>query len=203
MTRLGPSSVNEMIAAFVQAEFDSARFGRAYQFVLQSTGRNRSIIDHPDTTNADENRIRHGMLARVRGYPKATLFTRFPKKVTWHLLEFTSEEVGQFWYANWKTWITLSGGTRLVADGAANVDRIEVIEEGTTVNDNIKAVAKRLRNGETFPKIIVVGQRLQLPLVVIEGHTRATAYALVGPDTVTRVRVIAAISHQMDGWWLF
>jgi len=94
--RLGPSSVNEMIAAFVKGEYDSERFGSNYKALLGSTKYDRSIIDKPDSTNVDQNRIRHAMLQRIRGYPNRVLFQGFPRKgVTWHSIEFDNDEVGE------------------------------------------------------------------------------------------------------------
>jgi hypothetical protein len=37
----------------------------------------------------------------------------------------------------------------------------------------------------------------------LEGHTRATAYSMVGHDIAPKVRAIAAVAPQMDEWWLF
>jgi hypothetical protein len=193
-----------MIAAFVKGEFDSNRFGPDYRALLASTKYDRSIIDTPDVTNVDENRVRHAMLQRIRGYPKHVLFKDFPSAgVSWHSIEFENDEVGELWYANWPTWIKLSSGTRRIADGAANVDTVEVEENGKSINQGIRAVADRLRKGETFSELIVVAQSLRGPFVTLEGHTRATAYSLVGQDTAPKVKAIAAVAPRMDEWWLF
>jgi hypothetical protein len=202
--RLGPSSVNEMIAAFVKGEYDSQRFGSDYRALLAGTKYDRSIIDKPELTNVDQNRVRHSMLQRIRGYPKSVLFRDFPNEgAAWHSIEFDNSEIGELWYAHWPTWIKLSRGTRRVANGAANVDTIEVIENGVSINDSVRAVADRLRKGATFPELIVVAQSLRGPFVTLEGHTRATAYSLVGRDIAPNVKAIAAVAPRMDEWWLF
>jgi hypothetical protein len=201
---LGRSSVNEMIAAFVRGEFDSKRFGFNYKALLASTKYDRSIIDKPDVTNVDQNRVRHALLQRIRGYPNRVLFQDFPSEgVSWHSIEFDNDEVGELWFANWPTWVELSGGTRRIADGAANVDSVEVAENGISINEGVRAVADRLRSGESFAELIVVAQSLRGPFVTLEGHTRATAYSMVGHDIAPKVRAIAAVAPQMDEWWLF
>jgi hypothetical protein len=77
-------------------------------------------------------------------------------------------------YANHSTWVSLSGGTRIVADGAKNVDFLAAAEDA---NKNIKAVADDLRSGKRYAELIgVEGEAGKI--ILAEGHTRATAYAL-------------------------
>lgn len=198
------ASVDEMIATFVRGEYDSARFGADYKVLLAGSGFDRTIIDQPDVSDARQNKVRRLMLRTVRGYPDRYLFTGFPvDKVKWRWIELDNDEVGRLWYAHWPTWVELSGGTRLVADGAANLDKTEVKEKGVSMNDGIRAVEQRLRKGDTFSELILVGQSLRGPFVAMEGHTRVTAYAAVGADVAPTVRTLVGVAAQMDDWWLF
>src|SRR5438477_4492491 len=56
------------------------------------------------------------------------------------------------------------------------------------------AVARRVASGETFAEIILAGQRATGKLVVVEGHTRATAYCLSRPATA-EVAVIVGFAQ--------
>jgi hypothetical protein len=198
------ASVDDMIATFVRGEYDSARFGANYRVLLAGSRFDRSIIDKPDISDARQNKIRRRMLQIVRGYPDRLLFTDFPvDKVKWRWIDFDNDEVGQLWYAHLPTWHKLSSGTRVVADGAANLNKIEVEENGISINDSIRTVEQRLRSGEAFSELILVGQSLHGPFVTMEGHTRATAYAVVGADVAPRVRGLVGIAPVMDGWRLF
>jgi len=203
------ASVDEMIATFVKGEYDSKRFGAKrfganYKALLAGTEFDRSIIDRPAVTNSRENKIRRRMLQIVRGYPAQLLFRDFPvDKVKWRWIEFDNDEVGKLWYANWPTWIKLSGGTRLVGDGAANLDKIEVVEDGTSISEGIRAVAERLRKGEILGEPILVGQSIRGPFVTMEGHTRVTAYSVVGGGVASTVKALVGVAPGMDDWWLF
>lgn len=71
--------------------------------------------------------------------------------------------------------IILSGGTRRVVDAAFNFDRVE-----TDASPHIRAVAEALRTGRAYPPLIAVESGVG-DLILVEGYTRATAYAIVGP----------------------
>jgi hypothetical protein len=61
-----------------------------------------------------------------------------------------------------------------VVDGAK---RVEAIQVGENANENIKAVADDLRAGKRYPELIAVESEGGF-LILVEGHTRATAYVL-------------------------
>jgi len=81
-------------------------------------------------------------------------------------------------YANHETWVKLSAGTRLVGVGARNLDHIQVLENASgTINENENAVTEALRNGHSHPELIAVSGPGDV-LILVEGHTRATAYVV-------------------------
>ncbi|MGH2489873.1 MAG: hypothetical protein ACRDF9_00035 [Candidatus Limnocylindria bacterium] len=49
---------------------------------------------------------------------------------------------------------------------------------------NILATAERLRAGTQYPELILARSDVTSPLVIIEGHTRATACVLGGRERV-------------------
>lgn len=201
MRRLGPSSANEMIAAFVAAEIDSARFGTHYAQLLAQLGKTRAILDHPDLTSADENRVRHVLLQRVRGYRTTALFAGFPDEVSWHRISLEVGELGDVRYANHETWTRLSAGSRLIRDGASNLGTIQVVEAGKNINEGIEAVRARVEAGRRFPDLIAFGKRLRTgDIVLAEGHTRATAYVAARAGVPDEILVIAAVSPRMERW---
>jgi hypothetical protein len=86
----------------------------------------------------------------------------------------------------------------MVVDGLKNLDRAH----NSVVMGNVSGIATRLRQGDTFPALIAVecGSYTSQP-VLMEGHTRATAYALT--DLPGEIEVIIGSSPTMDHWQFF
>ena len=186
-----------MVAAFVKAEFDSARFGEHYRQILQGLGGDRGrVIDHPDTTNSEANDQRRTLLRGVRGYGIGTaLFTGWPTDVQWWRARVELDDLAGLRYADYSTWVDLSKGSRLIGDGAANVDTVIV---GENANANINAVAAGVTSGRRFPELIFVAETSEGPFVLVEGHARATAYVIAGePDPV---EVLVGVSPDIQSW---
>ena len=189
-----------MIAAFVQAEFDSPRFGPGYEARLRELGGARGdVIDHPDMSDRAANDMRRALLRHVRGYETGQyLFEDWPTDVQWWRARVGLAELTTLMYANHPTWLCLTGGSRLIGDGAANVDTVFVAENA---NANIKAVATSVKLGERFPELIVVAETEQGPFVVIEGHSRATAYVLAkAPETVDVIVGVSPCVKSSPFW---
>jgi hypothetical protein len=194
MQTIGPVAEDEMILAFLSAEFHSPRFKAA---IRQALGGDAAPIYWPRLNDDAENARRRQALGAVRGYGTGQyLFRNFPGDVEWYRIALTRDDLGAVMYANYPTWVWLSGGSRLVRDGAANVDAIQVPENA---NENIRAVARELRGGPSYPEMILVADSPGGQLVLVEGHTRATAYFLTSapPD---EIEVLAGYSASMAHW---
>lgn len=188
------SSEEEMVLAFLRAEYHSPRFKALIRRALGGTA---DLLHRPRLDDAAENRARKAALAAVRGYGDDNyLFRGFPSDVEWTLVSLTRDELGDLLYANYPTWVDLSGGTRAIRDGAKNVDRINVGEEANT---NIKAVAREVASGRQYPPLIFAGESSTSGLVLVEGHTRATAYVLELPAEA-EIEVIVGSSGAMRSW---
>jgi hypothetical protein len=136
------------------------------------------------------------LLGAVRGYgANSYLFQGFPNDVSWQRVCLEQAEMARLKYANHRSWIILSNGTRLVGDGASNIDKIQVADVNGTINENVKRVVADIQNGKSYSELIAVSG-FDEDLILIEGHTRATAYVLskytqpvtllVGTSTRTR-----------------
>src|SRR5262249_42155248 len=144
-------SEDEMVAVFLQTEIASTRFAARILAILQRDGRDRRIIDRPHLDEAEENAYRALVLGEPRGYRRDTdVFTGMPDDVRWFRARLTREELGQVRYIEYDYWTELSGGTRLVTDGAARIRQgIEVFGIG---NRGFWFLADGLRAGATFPE---------------------------------------------------
>jgi hypothetical protein len=181
MIELGPATENDMVLAFLRAEAESPRFGPIYKQCLdqlQAFGVSRQrLLDNADLNFFRDNAQRIEILKAVRGYRGNTLlFRSFPNDVKWRRVGVEPADWTRVKYANCPTWVNLSGGTRVVADGAKNIDSNVAAEDA---NKHIKALVAELIKGKRYPDLIgVSGARGEI--ILIEGHSRATAYVLAG-----------------------
>ena len=118
-----------MVLAFITAEVASARFGALYQNCfdqLKPYGFDRELlVDVADIHSSQQNTIRKQILKAIRGYgADQLLFRGFPSDVLWRRVGLEPADLNTVKYANYPTWVTLSGGTRIVADGAKSIDSL-------------------------------------------------------------------------------
>lgn len=202
MRLLGTVSEHEMVAVFLKTEIASARFQGAILELLRRDGRDRSVVEHPDTTSEAENRYRLRLLGDFRGYRQnRDLFDGFPDDVAWHRAALTPGEVARVKYIAYDYWEVLSGGSRLPADAAPRI-RAGIVVFGQKT-EGFLALAQALREGATFPPLILVGTRPGADLVVLEGHARLTAYLLAPECIPPELEVIAGFSPRMACWGLY
>lgn len=196
MIERGVAGPDEVVLAFIRAEIDSPRFGPVYTGILARAGRDRAtIVDHPDRTDAAASHFRHAMLKSIRGWgDDRLLFTGFPDDTQWRRVELEPAEVAGLRYANHGTWRTLSGGSRRVADGAANLGAVDAPENA---NANVRAVAAAMASGHRYPPLVIV-QGPDGTTVIVEGHTRATAHVAAG--ITTRLPALLGTSFHMTRW---
>jgi len=189
------SSEEEMVLMFLAAEVDSPQFGRGARGALGEI----SLVRNPDLSDATANARRKGALATYRGYGmNKLLFEGFPRMVAWKLVEVTVSELGKFHYARVTPWTTLSKGSLLVHDGAANVQTVPA----EYANANILAVERAIAGHQAFPPLIATAQATDDRHFLLEGHTRASAYvrALAPNETL---QVIIGYVADLSGWrWL-
>jgi len=185
-----------MVLAFLRAEADGPRHRDAFAAL------DRRLVEQPDRTDAAQNAARFDVLAAYRGDMRTGTgyLGPLPSDVRWQRWALTPDELGGVRYANYLTWIKLSGGTRRIRDGAANVDRLQCYENGHDINAGIRATARAIDDGNPMPELIAVaGAADGRDLVLLEGHTRATAY-LIARRAPAEVTVLVGWSATMDQW---
>jgi len=184
-----------MVLAFLRAEANSTRWGDAFANL------DRRLINEPDLADPAQNTARANALAVHRGdiTTRTGFFRGLPLDTNWQRWALSPVELGDVLYANYVTWIKLSGGTRRIRDGAANVQRLQVYEDHD-INAGIRATARAIDEGKPMADLIAVSQAADdHDLVLLEGHTRATAY-LIARRPPTEVTVLIGWSRTMDTW---
>lgn len=189
-----------MIAEFLQAEIDSARFREGILTALQ--GMDERIIRAPDLGRDDENRLRRAVLGTTRGYGRnKDLFEGFPADVTWYHAQLTSAELESVMYIDYSYWNLLSGQTRLPIRARSNIQQDVRIFDVS--NQGFRDISRAMKSGKTFPRLILVAMNEQARMVVLEGHARLTGLWLE-PDLVPDVmEVIIGFSEGLDDWDLY
>jgi len=187
-----------VVLQFLQAEIASPRFGDMVRDALQAIGANEELILDANLQNAEQNRVRRQVLAKYRGWgDNLYLFQNFPQSIHWQQIELTADDVGDLHYINYSYWNELSKGSGLVRDA------VSTVRQGTLVygksNDHFLEVSTGIESGKRYAEIILVAETLDSPLVILEGHLRATAYGLAmkGSD---KLHAILGVAPGVRTW---
>lgn len=190
---------DDMISVFLKSEISSRRFRSDMENILKEISCDESIISHPDLKNESENLKRKKILSQYRGFDKKLkLFESFPKEVSWVKAELGKDEVLEIKYINYSYWNELSGNSRLPQDAVATI--LSGKQVFGVSNQDFLDAAESLRKGNFFPELILVGLDETSKLVVLEGHLRLTAYALVPEYIPDPLEVIIGFSKDFSEW---
>ena len=199
MEILRESSEDEMILEFLKAEYSSVRFSGTLAASMKRLGMTEKLITDADLCVDAENRQRQKLLGDFRGYgEERELFERFPKVSEWTLCRFSGNDLEHIRYIDYSYWNELSKGTRKPLVAA------ETIRHGTEIfgvsNEGFLRAAEYIKNGGTFPKLFFLTADYE-SLVIVEGHQRITAYALV-PECFKKVEVIVGrcSKEELERW---
>ncbi|HZS64619.1 MAG TPA: hypothetical protein VFA53_09000, partial [Xanthobacteraceae bacterium] len=174
-----PATAAEVTLAFLRAQIDSPRWGKPYRAWLRRRGLSRrQLIDRADLSDAGQNAAR----VRLLGLATNNILNGLPAGTAWTRRMIAPAELGRLKYINADPWLSLSGRTRLVADGARNLDTVAAKDGRLDINAHVRAVMKALRTGQAFPELILV-EGENGGLILLEGHARATAYVAAGITT--------------------
>jgi hypothetical protein len=190
-----------VVACFLHAEIDSGRFGPRLAALLETDGRERSILTQPDTGDAAANAYRRDLLDRHRGWAKREgLFEGFPEETDWFRAALDRDAVLSILYINWDWWRRFSGGTRRPIDAAARIRRGEAEGED---GSGLELLARRLTGADPPQELILISSPAHSRLVVVEGHVRLTAYALCPECLPSELEVLLGVSVDAEEWWAF
>ena len=189
----------EMVFAFLKAEIGSDRFGDHVRSCLQDL----NLLNEPDLGDEEANRKRSEALGCYRGYGRnAHLFEGFPSEVEWKLASVTVEELGAFRYARVPPWTTESGQALSVRDGAQDLETKPDAREKATVLDIEHALQTHSLTVGQFEPVIAAAEGVESIHVLVEGHSRATAYVRALRPEKT-IEIIAGYVADLKRWrWL-
>jgi hypothetical protein len=185
-----------MVAVFLRGELTSARFGPELRAAMGRHGVAERVVTEPDLDDEAENDVRRRILGGVDGY-RDDYLDDFPDDVRWDWMAIIAAELAEVRYIDYSYWNELSGGTRLAVDAAPRV-RAGVAPFGFP--SEALELAEALAAGAVFPPLILVTTGPGGGLVVLEGHSRLTAYMLVPDLLPPEMEVLAGSSPTMTRW---
>jgi hypothetical protein len=197
MIQLRSATEGEMILAFLRAEIDSTRYRNEIAKALAFVRQPPALIDAPNLADPTENLARRVMLAAYRGYDLGTgLFEGFPGDMVWRYVQLEVRDFNRMRYINdiatpRQLWHKLTGGTRLVTDGARNY-----VKSPPAGLSHIADVLAGFRSGEAFQPLIAA-EHADGSVILIEGHSRATVYLIEGQ---TSAHAFVGSSPSISGW---
>jgi hypothetical protein len=198
-----PATEDEMVATFLQAEIDSPLWGGAIRPELTRFQLTEATVKRPDLSDPAQNCGRSAVLGKYRGWRQDKfLFVKWPDGVEWQFVALEKADLANVRYMNHPHWRTFSGNTLRPTVAADRVRRgDEANYEGIRL-DAIKAIAAAMSNKVSFPPVIAMGTRESSTIVMVEGQTRITAYALVGGEgELSALLGIAPISGLRAWHW--
>jgi len=195
MRRIKASSENEMILEFLKMEFDSERFNAKIEAVLKEMCINSDIISNGNIVCEQENVLRAEILKRFRGYRDKEIFENFPANIEWIWTEFDREDIFKILYIEYSYWNELSNYTGSPLEAAKTIISGKMIYD--VPNDRAINGANKLKEGHIFPPLIFLTDENERRYIVLEGHSRITAYGLV-PDLFQNVSVLLGVCERKD-----
>lgn len=171
MKTINTSSAQEVVLEWLKAELSSARFGGDLNAALKKYSCDEKIITNADLTDANENKTRWLILKSYR-----TWLDRNFDDYEWKLVELDYKDVYNLNYIDYSYWNELSDNTHKVGKASENIAKGMIVFD--ELNDRFYSVAENVDIGTDLPPIIVVSNHGNNQGEILEGHLRATGYAL-------------------------
>ena len=201
MRFLRPASKPEMVAIFLRQEFARPeRYGEALGAALEATGATSALINNPDLTDPNANRLRGQVLAVYRGYGtgQPSYLTGFPvSNVAWSWVALAPNEVLESRLIRYLATDELVAGSRSPRKVAGRIRRGDVQGEFA---DRIRDLAGQLKQGLSVDPVIVVSADGGHTRVVLEGNTRILAWALAPETLAAETEVLLGVSPAIATW---
>jgi len=200
MRKIRSSNEDEMVYEFLKMEISSERYKTQIETILKELRIDRDLIISGNIMSAQENILRAEILKRFRGYRDKELFENFPENIEWIWTKFDQEDISKIRYIEYSYWNELSNYTGSPLEAARTI-----LSEKTVYgvpNDAFIEGAQKIKDGYIFPPLIFLTDKDEGYYVILEGHSRMTAYGLV-PDLFQDVSVLLGYcdSGSLDKWY--
>lgn len=196
MNIIRSSSENEMVYEFLKMELYSERFANEIRSIIFDLKIDENIITKGSIICEEENLLRYELLKRFRGYRNnQKIFENFPINIDWKWTIFSRNDIGKVRYINYSYWNELSNYT------GSPIEAVKSILSGKVVfgvpNDGFIEASKALKNGVTFPPLIMLTDETESKYIILEGHKRMTAYGFV-PELFENISVLLGFCNNKE-----
>jgi len=185
-----------VIASWLKAESESARFKHLVQKALKKSQLSPALFTQPNLSDTQDNQNRKRLLRLARH----NAIKRFPWRYTiWYELEIESKnELAKLYTPFGDTWLAFTYGERTLAKAA------EFIAGLPASHDPLKHVLgtqQELANGRQPepPILVTTGSALSRPLSIVEGNVRLVSYYLYQYTTYP-IRAYVGTSPKFATW---
>lgn len=174
LEKLRDSSEDEMILTFLKGELNSIRFDKKLRQILYQLKLDTNIISNGNLDSKEENNLRKKIIKEYRGYPNKELFGNFPYIHKWEFVKFNRNDLEKLFYIDYDYWNKLSKGTSKPKIAASTIaDGVEIFG----VSNEPFITGTKIIDTISFPPIILITCNNK-KFLIIEGHSRATIYAM-------------------------
>lgn len=186
---------DKVVQAFLEAEVFTVRHKNRYHNALKHIKGDIGDDDFLYSPKYDSQRSL--VLKAARGWPDTLLFTHFPKRVVWCEVRLDSTDIDKLRYINYSYWNELSKGTRKPSVAAKTIRAGEkVFGQDNAV---FMAIAQQVVLGTIFPPLVIL-LKTDGALAIVEGHNRATGFALAG--TIPKEQKFILGTGQENDMWI-
>lgn len=204
MRVLRPASEDEMIAEYLRQEYASYdRYGSEIAGCLDLAGASTELVTHPDLAKEADNRTRKRVFALYRRYgePGPSFFTGFPVgRVDWTWMSLSPDEVLATLFTRY--WAGIWEGPRSPRDLGRRIreGRVPGWVDGDGILPRLDSLVEAISAGHQPSPMILVTADGGSTRVVMEGHTRLTAYALAAPHLPRETISLLGHSAEVARW---
>jgi hypothetical protein len=172
-----------VVAAFLEAELDSERFGEALRDALVRLGTDERLVRDADLGDPTANALRSRALDDYRG----GYLGRNLDGLVWWRAALEPAEVLAVRFIAWDWWLEITGGSRLPGDAAASS----------------RSRGEQTSFPSAAPPLIVVRADPVSHLMVVEGHSRLEAYARQPERLPPQLEVLLGEGERIRAWSLY
>ena len=153
---------------YVEYDFLKAEWYKS--FFNPVRGKFKHLIENPDFSNSEHNRLRRELLWAWR----RPLLQRLPNNISWFLASLDEGDFSELFIIREIGWETTFGNTKKLKDVATAI--LDGIEDKGVGFDLIEAIKKQIGVQPFREKLLVISTNLQGPYTVVEGNHRAVAF---------------------------
>ncbi|HZR30326.1 MAG TPA: oligosaccharide flippase family protein [Terriglobales bacterium] len=188
MRKLRAMTEDEVISEFLRNEFHHREFDADRQKFTP-------VVETPDLSNPQQNRLRRALLFRRRG----GMWRELPGDTQWWEVELGPEEIARMRFFPRAMWRKFSNGSFYITDMIERIRTARSKARGSQFNAKMEEVISALRRQNSpATSVLLIAEAESRPFTIIEGNHRVAAAMQISPEFLrSRLRFICGLSPRM------